>query len=147
MQNVCEKCVENKDVCQECLSRKFTDLFDSNSEDEMHYLAQIPKCDPIPLRNHLQTWVLQIRNYPFTQTQFARFKLDVLEYKLPNFVVWSTPSLKPKTHPYVMFDLQWDALNDSKNVFLAFMMIENTRIQLPRLKPSMWNLIPEPSNK
>ena len=139
----CNVCTD-KEICKECLSRKFTKLFEPLIDpDDIHYHDQIPKCNAVPLRNHLQTWVLQIRNHPFTFSQFARFKMDVLEYKLPNFVVWNTPSLHSNTRPYVMFDLKWDALNDSKNVFLAFMMIENTCVELPRLEPSLWHLVPK----
>jgi len=122
------------------IAEKFVALFDLRDEDDQKYLSEIPKCNPLAMVQHLQKWVALIRKYPFSIQQFAMFKMDILAYDLPDFVIWSAKS-QNKDCPFVMFDLRWENLNSTTSIFLAFMMIENTRVTLPQLKKPMWAIV------
>ncbi len=116
----------------------FLNLFDLNDEEDLRYFTKIPKCDFHKMVNHLKMWVALIQEHDFTCGEFARFKWEVLECNASELVVWNKPN---KHKQFVMFDLNWDKITDSKLAYIAFMMIENTSVSLPSLKTSMWSII------
>jgi len=119
---------------------KFKSMFDMRDKDDVNYFTNIPLCDPLPLLQHLQEWVQLIRTHRFSLKDFAKFKFDVLSDNLPDFVVWNAKSLCSEA-PFVMFDLNWKNLNSAVDVYLAYMMIENTSVLLPTLNCSLWSVI------
>jgi hypothetical protein len=126
------------------LQKKFHDMFDHSDVEEKRMYEQLPKCDAAPLVAYLKAWVAVIRKHPFSARDFALFKLDILQYELPDFVVWSAKPQNAKCM-YVMFDLNWANINNAQDAYLAYMMIENTRIMLPQLKTEkqFWSLAEE----
>ena len=92
------------------------------------------------MKELLKNWVDEIRKHPFSMNEFARFKLHIIDFGLPDLVDWSAPALGKA---YVKFNLNWEKLNDPVSAFIAWVMIDNVGVSIPRDQKSVWDLLPK----
>ncbi len=64
----------------------------------------------------------------------------MFECNLQEFVNWNTIP-KNIQFPYVTLDFNWSLISNSKLVYLAFMMLENTSVDIPKPKKEFFSII------
>jgi hypothetical protein len=105
--------------------QEFKDLFNLKDPEELKYFNQIPKCNHLNLLAYIKDWVNIIQMHEFSISDFCKFKIDIIECHLEDFVVWDATNRN-------LFDLNWSLITNSKHVYLVFMMLENASIDIPK---------------
>ena len=123
----------------------YSELFDFDDEDEVHYYTIIPTMDTTILQHILKKDIKMINESTIKANEWAKFKYELLkcneEWKV-NVFDWTidTKNLNPKC-PYVRINIMWPTLeNKSSRYFQTLMAIENVWMGSGRLE-NIWKCI------